>query len=150
MCRINSGTREYKRRNDCSQSISRTAKLYLITFITYYGQGISTDHLGIPSETSPRESLDFLGRQVWLMGAVMVGVTEKRLASENIFHTLADMGDIRYRSERLEWSIVSRQFKQHKRYVDNYGLTNYDNAIVCGDCREVIDKGKALRQGSKN
>ena len=70
----------------------------------------------------------------------------KRLATENIFHTLLDMGDIRYGSERLEWSIVNPQFKQHKRYVDSYGWTNYDNATLRGDCREVIDKGKPLKR----
>ena len=69
-----------------------------------------------------------------------------RLATENIFHTLLDMGDIHYPSEHLDWSFVNQQFKQHKRYVDSYGWTNYDNAIIKGDCREVIDKGKPLKQ----
>ncbi len=69
-----------------------------------------------------------------------------RLATENVFHTLLDMGDIRYDGERLEWSFLNRQFKQHKRYVDSYGWTNYDNAIIKGDCREVIDKNKPMKQ----
>ena len=69
-----------------------------------------------------------------------------RLATENIFHTLLDIGDIRYPGERLDWSFVNPQFKQHKRYVDSYGWTNYDNAIIKGDCREVIDKNKPLVQ----
>jgi hypothetical protein len=30
--------------------------------------------------------------------------------------------------------------------VDSYGWTNYDNAIIKGDCREVIDKSKPLKQ----
>jgi glucan phosphoethanolaminetransferase (alkaline phosphatase superfamily) len=67
-----------------------------------------------------------------------------RLATENIFHTLLDLGDIRYPGDRLEWSFVNRQFKQHKRYVDSYGWTDYDNAVMKGDCREVIAKGKPL------
>jgi hypothetical protein len=46
-------------------------ELYL--FI-YYGQGISTHHLGIIAETSPKEALEFLGRKVWLMGAVMLAM----------------------------------------------------------------------------
>ncbi|CAN7674110.1 phosphoethanolamine transferase [Pseudoduganella sp. LjRoot289] len=69
-----------------------------------------------------------------------------RLATENMFHTLLDMGDIRYEGERLEWSFLNKKFKQHKRYVDSYGWTNYDNAIIKGDCREVIDKNKPLKQ----
>jgi glucan phosphoethanolaminetransferase (alkaline phosphatase superfamily) len=69
-----------------------------------------------------------------------------RLATENMFHTLLDMADIHYEGERLEWSFVNKQFKQHKRYVDSYGWTNYDNAIIKGDCREVIDKSKPLKQ----
>jgi glucan phosphoethanolaminetransferase (alkaline phosphatase superfamily) len=39
---------------------------------TYYGQGISTHHLGIIAETSPKEALEFLGNKVWLMLGVMV------------------------------------------------------------------------------
>ena len=46
-------------------------ELYLFVF---YGQGISTHHLGIIAETSPKESLEFLGQKVWLMLAVMVAV----------------------------------------------------------------------------
>jgi glucan phosphoethanolaminetransferase (alkaline phosphatase superfamily) len=78
--------------------------------------------------------------------AQLVRHRKARLATENMFHTLLDLGDIRYDGERLEWSFMSKQFKQHKRYVDSYGWTNYDNAIIRGDCREVIDKGKPLKQ----
>lgn len=69
-----------------------------------------------------------------------------RLATENMFHTLLDMADIRYPAETLEWSFLSAQFKQHKRLVDSYGWANYDNATFKGDCREVIDKDKPLKQ----
>jgi glucan phosphoethanolaminetransferase (alkaline phosphatase superfamily) len=69
-----------------------------------------------------------------------------RLATENLFHTLLDLADIGYPDERLEWSFVNRAFKQHKRYVDSYGWTNYDNAVMKGDCREVIDKGTPLKR----
>jgi hypothetical protein len=44
-------------------------ELYLFKF---YGQGISTHHLGIIAETSPKEALEFLGQKVWLMTGVMV------------------------------------------------------------------------------
>jgi glucan phosphoethanolaminetransferase (alkaline phosphatase superfamily) len=69
-----------------------------------------------------------------------------KLATENMFHTLLDLGDIRYGGEALEWSFLNGQFKQHKRYVDSYGWTNYDNATFKGDCREVIDRDKPLKQ----
>jgi glucan phosphoethanolaminetransferase (alkaline phosphatase superfamily) len=69
-----------------------------------------------------------------------------RLATENMFHTLLDLGDIQYDDEKLEWSFLNKQFKQHKRYVDSYGWSNYDNANFKGDCREVMDKGKPLKQ----
>ena len=69
-----------------------------------------------------------------------------RFSTENIFHSILDMGNIRYPTERLEWSFFNAKFKQHKRYVDSYGWTNYDNAIIKGACNEVIDKGKPLKQ----
>lgn len=78
--------------------------------------------------------------------AQLVRNRRARLATENMFHTLLDLGDIRYGEEKLEWSFLNRQFKQHKRYVDSYGWTNYDNATLKGDCNEVIDKGKPLKQ----
>lgn len=65
-----------------------------------------------------------------------------KLATENMFHTLLDMGDIRYPNDRLEWSFVNRGFKLHKRFVDSYGWTNYDNAMIKGDCSEVVEKKK--------
>ena len=67
-----------------------------------------------------------------------------RLSTENVFHTLVDLGDIRYPDERLERSIASARLKRHKRYVDSYGWADYDNAKFKGDCREVIDKGTPL------
>ena len=66
-----------------------------------------------------------------------------------MFHSLLDMADIRYPDERLEWSIFSEQLRQHKRYVDSYGWTDYDNARFKGDCREVIDKGTPLEIGTQ-
>ncbi len=69
-----------------------------------------------------------------------------RLSTENMFHSLLDIADIRYDTERLEWSFLSARFKRHKRYVDSYGWTNYDHATTKGDCREMIDKGKPLSQ----
>jgi glucan phosphoethanolaminetransferase (alkaline phosphatase superfamily) len=69
-----------------------------------------------------------------------------RLATENMFHTLLDLSGIHYPGERLEWSFVNRGFKRHKRYVDSYGWADYDNAVMKGDCREVIDKGTPLKR----
>lgn len=67
-----------------------------------------------------------------------------KLATENIFHSLLDLADIRYSTEQLEWSFLNPKFKTHKRYVDSYGWSDYDNSTFKGDCREVIDRGKPL------
>lgn len=69
-----------------------------------------------------------------------------RLTTENVFHTLLDLADVRYPGEQLQRSVLSTKFKEHTRYVDSYGWTNYDNATFRGDCREVIDKGVPLRK----
>ncbi len=69
-----------------------------------------------------------------------------RLATENMFHTLLDVADIRYPDERLEWSFVNGAWKRHTRYVDSYGWTDYDNATVRGDCREIIAKRPARKR----
>ena len=67
-----------------------------------------------------------------------------RLSTENMFHTVLDMADIRYPDEHLERSFVNPAFKRHKRYVDSWGWTDYDDATMKGDCREVIARGKPL------
>jgi len=67
-----------------------------------------------------------------------------RLATENMFHTLLDLGGVRYPDEHLDWSLANPAFRQHKRYVDSYGWTDYDDATLKGDCHEVISKGKPL------
>ncbi|WP_460824864.1 phosphoethanolamine transferase, partial [Massilia solisilvae] len=68
------------------------------------------------------------------------------LATENMFHTLLDLGDIRYPNDRLEWSFVNSRFRLHKRYVDSYGWTDYDNAVIKGDCHEVVARTKPARR----
>lgn len=69
-----------------------------------------------------------------------------RLSTENVFHTLLDVANIRYPDEKLEWSFLSPDLKRHTRYVDSYGWTNYDNATIKGACHEVIDKKTPLSQ----
>jgi glucan phosphoethanolaminetransferase (alkaline phosphatase superfamily) len=69
-----------------------------------------------------------------------------KLSTENVFHSLLDMAEVHYDSEHLEWSILSKKLKSHKRYVDSYGWTDYDNATLKGDCKEVIDRGTPLVQ----
>ena len=67
-----------------------------------------------------------------------------KLSTENMFHTLLDMADVRLPDENLERSFVSSRFKRHTRYVDSYGWTDYDDATIKGDCHEVIARGKPL------
>jgi len=40
----------------------------------YFGQGISTHHLGIMFETSPKEAMEFLGQKVWLLLLFIVAI----------------------------------------------------------------------------
>ncbi|MES2900083.1 MAG: phosphoethanolamine transferase [Pseudomonadota bacterium] len=65
---------------------------------TYYGQGISTHHLGIIAETSPKEAMEFLGRTAWLMLAVMIAVGVWWTAT---FH-------IARRTRAFDWNDSSR------------------------------------------
>jgi glucan phosphoethanolaminetransferase (alkaline phosphatase superfamily) len=69
-----------------------------------------------------------------------------KLSTENVFHSLLDLADIRYPNDRLEWSFLSPTLKPHVRYVDSYGWTNYDDATFKGDCREVMDKKTPMVQ----
>lgn len=69
-----------------------------------------------------------------------------RLSTENVFHTLTDMGNLSYPDQQPEWSILNRRLKRHTRYVDSYGWSNYDRSKMRGDCREVIDKKPPLKQ----
>ena len=69
-----------------------------------------------------------------------------KLSTENVFHSLLDLANIRYPDDRLDWSFLSPTLKPHLRYVDSYGWTNYDDATFKGDCREVMDKKTPLVQ----
>ena len=66
------------------------------------------------------------------------------LSTENVFHSLLDMADIRYPDEKLGMSLFSGQLARHVRYVDSYGWTDYDDANFRGDCREVIGRKTPL------
>jgi glucan phosphoethanolaminetransferase (alkaline phosphatase superfamily) len=66
------------------------------------------------------------------------------LSTENIFHSLLDMGNIRYPDEKLDRSLFSVRLARHVRYVDSYGWTDYDDANIRGDCREVIGRKTPL------
>ncbi|MBY0574698.1 MAG: phosphoethanolamine transferase [Undibacterium sp.] len=71
---------------------------------------------------------------------------DAKLTTENVFHTLLDMVDIRTPDEKLDRSILSAQLKAHVRYVDSYGWSNYDDSTVQGDCHEIIDRKTPLVQ----
>ncbi|WP_447122865.1 phosphoethanolamine transferase [Glaciimonas sp. GG7] len=69
-----------------------------------------------------------------------------RINTENVFHSMLDLSDIRYPDEHLEKSFLSSKLRPHQRYVDSYGWSDYDNSTFKGDCREVKDNGKPLSQ----
>src|SRR5205085_5438786 len=70
-------------------------ELYLYAF---YGQGISTHHLGIIVETSPAEAMEFLGSKVWLLIGVFIGV----------LLWFATSWIAAWRTRDLDWAAVSR------------------------------------------
>ncbi|MBI3713687.1 MAG: sulfatase-like hydrolase/transferase [Burkholderiales bacterium] len=70
----------------------------------------------------------------------------RALSTENVFHSMLDMVNIRYPDEHLERSVFSPLWRYSTRYVDSYGWSNYDDATLKGDCREVIDNGSPLVQ----
>lgn len=69
-----------------------------VYLLTYYGQGISTHHLGIIAETSPMEALEFLGNTVWLMGVLMIAVLAWFIATWRCA----------LRTRALDWDDASR------------------------------------------
>lgn len=70
----------------------------------------------------------------------------RALSTENVFHSMLDMVNIHYPDEHLERSVFSPLWRYTTRYVDSYGWSNYDDAMLKGDCREVIDHGSPLVQ----
>ena len=71
---------------------------------------------------------------------------QAKLSTENVFHSLLDMANIRYPDERLHYSVFNSALKDHTRYVDSYGWSNYDTSTMQGECREVIDQKTPLSQ----
>ncbi|MFZ6864346.1 phosphoethanolamine transferase [Undibacterium sp. Ji67W] len=71
---------------------------------------------------------------------------KSKLSTENVFHTLLDMGNIQYPDEKLDWSILNTQLQKHTRFVDSKGWVDYDNADMNGSCREVITKKPARKK----
>lgn len=64
----------------------------------YYNQGISTHHLGIIVETSPREAMEFLGNKRWLLFATALSMLGWWLASWQAARKTRD----------LDWNDASR------------------------------------------
>lgn len=136
--------------------LKQTGQLASMVYVADHGQTLydGSCHLAFHGHNTQYEF--HVPAVVWYSDAFQAHYPDKvtqllrhrkaRLATENIFHTLLDLGNIRYDDEQLAWSFVNQQFRPHKRYVDSYGWSNYDNATFKGDCREVMDKGKPLKQ----
>jgi glucan phosphoethanolaminetransferase (alkaline phosphatase superfamily) len=60
-----------------------------------------------------------------------------KLTLENLFHTLVDLGGLRYAGHRPERSIVSGELRALPRYVNADGWIDYDLARPVGGCREI-------------
>lgn len=134
------------------QSQQRSAMLYMAD----HGQALYDNSCDLAFHGHNTEYDFHVPGLVWLSDVYQAERPEKaallrknrgaRLSTENAFHTLLDLGNIRYPDERLERSFVHASFREHTRYVDSYGWANYDNATRKGDCREIIDKGTPLKR----
>jgi glucan phosphoethanolaminetransferase (alkaline phosphatase superfamily) len=104
----------------------------------YYGQGISTHHLGIIAETSPKEALEFLGSQVWLLGAVLLLVI--------VWFSLT--WKAAFRTRDLDWDDKSRWFMLALLALVA-GSAAYSNAIgVESDVPVASKPGKPVARQS--
>lgn len=63
---------------------------------------------------------------------------DKKLTTENLFHSLVDLGGIEYPTQDLHRSVFSNKFLSQQRLVDAGVWTDYDAAELRGDCREVV------------
>ncbi|MDB5838192.1 MAG: phosphoethanolamine transferase [Herminiimonas sp.] len=135
-------------------SLKSSGKLTSLMYISDHGQTLYDGSCNLAFHGHNTQYEFHVPALVWysdLYRAAYPGKIERlnhnrraKLSTENIFHSLLDMADIRYPAEQLERSLFSSRLKPHKRYVDSYGWADYDNAVMTGDCREVIDKGKPL------
>ena len=65
-----------------------------------------------------------------------------KLTLGNLFHTLVDLGGLRYPGHRPERSIVSPALREQPRYVNADGWIDYDQARPVGGCRDItVDAG---------
>ncbi len=66
-----------------------------------------------------------------------------RLNTENIFPTILDLAQVKITKAvpvgetNPRFSIAANNFKSHVRWVDSYGWTNFDNAVMSGSCKEM-------------
>jgi len=68
------------------------------------------------------------------------------LSVQNIFHSLADLGDLQIPGDPLSRSVFSEKLSREKRYVDSYGMSDYDQSSFDNECREVIDHRTPLQR----
>jgi glucan phosphoethanolaminetransferase (alkaline phosphatase superfamily) len=64
----------------------------------------------------------------------------ERLGTPDFFHTLLDLGDIRYPGERLEWSFAQAAYTPRQRLVAAGGWADYDTAERKGTCLALAAK----------
>ena len=69
-----------------------------------------------------------------------------RLGTPDIFHTVLDLGNIRYPGERLEWSFAQARYTPRARLVNTDDWVDYDQAQRNGACRVLSRPGHAGRQ----
>lgn len=110
---------------DCDKSMhgSNTEHDYRVPMLAWHSDGYAARHP------------DLVAR--------LVANRDAKLTLENLFHTLVDMGGLRYPGHRSERSIASPGFREQVRYVNADGWIDFDQARPTGGCRVVTPPGAA-------
>lgn len=65
-----------------------------------------------------------------------------RIGTPDFFHSLLDLGDIRYPGERRDWSFLDAGFTPRPRPVSTaQGWLDYDAAATEGACQRLVQQG---------
>ena len=66
-----------------------------------------------------------------------------RLGTQDVFHTVMDLGDLRYPGQRLQWSFAQADYTSRPRIVASDDWVDYDLAERRGPCQVLFQPAAA-------